>query len=217
MIAAKARLASIQLGEPKPLQHGSKEVLSGIYKSATDAPALVGRLGIQGDGQGDTINHGGPDKAVCAYFERRYAFWQEEFGQPFPNGSFGENFTIGDWVEEDLCIGDVLTVGGAVLQVSQPRQPCFKLGLRNALPTLPVRTQETGYSGFYFRVLEEGQVCAGDSFAIVERHPLGFTIAEANQVMYVAKQDAAAIQKLLAVQELAESWRKQLQGRLDKL
>lgn len=212
-----AKLASLQIGEPMPLQHGNKEVMSGIFKTATNSQLRVSRLGIQGDGQGDTVHHGGPDKAVCAYFERRYPFWRNEFGMPFPNGSFGENFTITDWVEEDLCIGDIVTIGSVTLQVSQPRQPCFKLGLRNNLPALLVRTQETGYTGFYFRVLEEGEAKAGDTFAVVERHGLRFSIAAANDVMYRAKNDAAAIEKLLEVRELADSWRQQLQGRLDML
>ena len=105
-----ATLASLQIGMPRPLQHGSREVTSGIFKTATQEPLRIGRLGIQGDGQGDTIHHGGPDKAVCAYFDGRYPFWREEFGLPFPNGSFGENFTIAGWLEDDLCIGDIVTI-----------------------------------------------------------------------------------------------------------
>jgi MOSC domain-containing protein YiiM len=216
-VETTASLASIQVGVPRMLKHGSKEVLSGIFKSATDDSCLVGKLGIQGDGQGDTVNHGGADKAVCAYFALRYPFWQEEYGQPFSNGSFGENFSITDWLEEDLYIGDILTVGQAAVQVSQPRQPCFKLGLRNELPALPARAALTGYTGFYFRVLEEGEVKQGDRFAIVERNARQITIAEANRVMHRDKDDIASIEKLLAVPELAVSWREQLQNRLTKL
>ncbi|MCR2802848.1 MOSC domain-containing protein [Paenibacillus soyae] len=212
-----AMLASLQIGMPRPLQHGSREVTSGIFKTATQEPLRIGRLGIQGDGQGDTIHHGGPDKAVCAYCDGRYPFWREEFGLPFPNGSFGENFTIAGWLEDDLCIGDIITIGSVTLQVSQPRQPCFKLGIRNELPTLPVRAQETGYTGFYFRVLEEGETKAGDVLTVVERNGHAFSIAAANDVMYRAKNDRAAISKLLEVGELAEAWRQQLQSRLDKL
>lgn len=212
-----ASLASLQIGVPSMLKHGSKEVLSGIFKAATDQPCHVGKLGVQGDGQGDTVNHGGTDKAVCAYFALRYPFWQEQFGQPFPNGSFGENFTLTDWVEEDLYIGDMITVGGATLQVSQPRQPCFKLGLRNELPSLPAQAALTGYTGFYFRVIEEGEVKQGDRFTIVERNTRQITIAEANRVMHRDKEDIASIEKLLELPELALSWREQLQNRLAKL
>ncbi|RIX53635.1 MOSC domain-containing protein [Paenibacillus nanensis] len=216
-VETTANLASLQVGIPRMLKHGSKEVLSGIFKSATAEPCRVGKLGVEGDGQGDTINHGGPDKAVCAYFAARYPFWQEEYGKPLSNGSFGENFTITDWTEDDLFIGDIVTVGSATLQVSQPRQPCFKLGLRNELPTLPARSALTGYTGFYFRVLEEGKVKQGDRFTLVERHALQITISEANRVMHRDKHDIASIEKLIAVPELALSWREQLQNRLTKL
>lgn len=212
-----AILASLQVGVPRMLMHGSKEVLSGIFKSATDQPCRIGNLGVQGDGQGDTVNHGGPDKAVCAYFALRYPFWQKEFGQSFPNGSFGENFTLTEWSEEDLHIGDIVTVGQATLQVSQPRQPCYKLGLRNEQPSLPARAALTGYTGFYFRVLEEGEVKQDDTCKIVERHAARITITEANRVMHRDKNDIPSIEKLLAVPELAVSLREQLQNRVTKL
>lgn len=210
-------LVSLQVGMPAYIAHGSKEVLSGIFKQSTEAPCRISVTGVEGDGQGDTVHHGGPDKAVCAYFAERYPYWEERLGKNFPFGSFGENFTISAWTENDLCIGDTVSVGETVLQVSQPRQPCFKLGLRNDLPELQALVQQTGYTGFYFRVVKEGAVRAGDSFVRTVRHPAAFSIAEANEVMYRKKDDAGAIASLLAVDELALSWREQLQSRLAKL
>ncbi|RJE90209.1 MOSC domain-containing protein [Paenibacillus sp. 1011MAR3C5] len=212
-----ATLASLQVGQPQLLQHGAKQVLSGIFKSASEEARKVHVLGIEGDGQGDTVHHGGPDKAICAYFVDRYPYWSEHFGRPFQNGAFGENFTLSNWTEDQIHIGDIVAIGHTVLQVSQPRQPCYKLGLRNGLPELPALAQQTGYTGFYFRVLQEGTVKAGDSVVIVERHKARLTIADANRVMYKDKSNMKAIQTLLDIAELAASWRDQLTARLNKL
>lgn len=215
--AITAYLASLQVGRPQLLQHGSKEVLSGIFKLASEEAHHVRSLGIEGDGQGDTVHHGGPDKAICAYFVNRYPYWSERFGRALHNGAFGENFSLTDWTEDQLYIGDIVEIGDVTLQVSQPRQPCYKLGLRNDWPELPALAQQTGYTGFYFRVLEEGIVRAGDTVVIRERHGAKFSIAAANQVMYKEKTNKRAIESLLDVDALAASWRDQLTARLNKL
>lgn len=215
--AVTPSIVSLQIGMPSLIAHGSKEVLSGIFKQPTGEARRAGADGIEGDGQGDTINHGGPDKAVCAYFAKRFPYWESQFDRRFEPGSFGENVTIGEWTEEELNIGDIVQAGDAVLQVSQPRQPCFKLGLRNKLPSLPMLVQQTGYSGFYFRVMVPGNLQKGLRLSIIDRHPAGMSIMEANTIMYHKKDDAEATQKLLAIKELAESWRVQLEGRLAKL
>ncbi|MHA6484055.1 MOSC domain-containing protein [Paenibacillus sp. strain BS8-2] len=210
-------IVSLQVGMPSLIAHGSKEVLSGIFKHPTDDACYAGLTGIEGDGQGDPVNHGGPDKAICAYFAHRYAYWETTTGRTFKHGAFGENLTISEWTEETLCIGDIVESGNTVLQVSQPRQPCFKLGLRNDWPELPMLVRETGYSGFYFRVLQQGNLQQGMKLVIAERHPAALSIMEANRIMYHEKDNMQAIQRLLSVTELAQSWQEQLQGRLSKL
>ncbi|WP_424768911.1 MOSC domain-containing protein [Paenibacillus sp. sgz302251] len=212
--AGPARLVSLNVGEPAVVSYGTQEVLTGIYKQASPLSHTLGFTGLQGDGQGDTVHHGGPDKAVCVYFEQRYPYWQEQLPLPFEYGAFGENFTLSNWTEEDLCIGDIVEAGDVLLQVSQPRQPCFKLGIRHQLPELPERVQKLGYTGFYFRVLREGTVKAGLAFQVVERHAAGKTLAEANRIMYIDKEDTLAIRELLEVKELAQSWQDQLGKRL---
>ncbi|RCW50922.1 MOSC domain-containing protein [Paenibacillus prosopidis] len=212
-----ARLVSLNVGEPVAVAHGSKEVFSGIFKKSSQHAHSLSFTGLQGDGQGDTVHHGGADKAVCVYFEQRYSHWRELFHRPFEYGAFGENFTLSDWSENDLCIGDIVEAGEIRLQVSQPRQPCYKLGLRHQLPELPELVQKQGYTGFYFRVLREGVVRAGLEFAVTQRHPARKTIMEANRIMYTDKDDIQGIRELLAVQELAKSWQDQLGGRLKKL
>lgn len=216
-IVETSSLISLNVGEPIAIAHGSKEVLSGIFKSASPLPHAISITGVQGDGQGDTVHHGGVDKAVCVYFEQRYSYWNSFFAQPFEYGAFGENFTLSNWTEDDLCIGDIVEAGNIVFQVSQPRQPCFKLGLRHQMPELPEHVQKRGYTGFYFRVLQEGVIRAGDSFAVTYKHPAGKTIAEANRLMYTDKEDITALQELLDVQELAKSWKDQLGSRLKRL
>jgi MOSC domain-containing protein YiiM len=120
-------------------------------------------------------------------------------------------------LEDEICIGDRFRMGGTMVQVSQPRQPCFKLGMKHGLPELPLTIQQTGYTGYYFRVLQEGEVRPGDQLELVERHPAGVTLAFANRVMHVDKEDADGIRRILAVEELSTSWREQLTARLNRL
>lgn len=212
-----ARLVSLNVGEPVPIAHGSKEVISGIFKRSSTLAHAISLTGVQGDGQGDTIHHGGVDKAACVYLERQYAYWEDLYGRPFEYGAFGENFTLSDWTEDDICIGDIIEAGDVVFQVSQPRQPCFKLGIRHQMPELPELVRNQGNTGFYFRVLQEGTMQVGTIFTITKKHAARKTIAEANRVMYTDKEDIKGIEQLLSVKELAKSWQDQLGSRLKRL
>lgn len=213
----QTRIVSLQVGKPVPAAYGSKQVETGIFKTSSADAHYLGLTGLDGDGQADTKHHGGPDKAVCAYFAERYPYWSEWLGREVENGSFGENFTLDGWTEADLCIGDILENEKVTLQVSQPRVPCFKLGIRNDEPQMPAEASRTGFTGFYFRVLKEGEVKAGDSLKLISKHPAGISIAEANRVMHIDKDDQAGIQALLAVEELADAWRETLTARLNRL
>jgi MOSC domain-containing protein YiiM len=128
--------------------------------------------------------------------------------------AFGENFSTQGFTESAVCVGDVYGVGTAVVQVSQPRQPCFKLAARHGVKELALWVQETGLTGFYFRVLEEGEVAAGDEIALLERPAPEVSVAEANRVMHLDKQDVAGIERLLAVAELSANWRRTFEKRL---
>lgn len=212
-----SRIVSLNIGQPVSAKHGEKPIMTAIFKSSTTDAIKLGRTGHIGDGQADKVNHGGPDKAVCAYFDRHYPYWQEQFGRPLDYGAFGENWTLAEWSEHDICIGDIIRAGEVTVQVSQPRVPCFKLGVRHQRPALTAEVQETGFSGFYFRVLEEGNIASGAPVEVLERDSAGISIAEANRIMFRAKKDISAIQTLLAVDALAESWRETLTERLCKL
>lgn len=210
-------LVSLNIATPVSVPHGSKKVETGIFKKPAGKPLHLTFTGLAGDGQADLINHGGPDKAVCVYTNAHFPYWSEKWGESVQNGAFGENFTVSGLTEESLCIGDTVRVGEALLQVSQPRQPCFKLGLKHNLPDLPLQVERTGYTGFYFRVLHEGMVAEGDELFLERRHPAGVTISEANRVMSVDKKDTAGIRRLLEIPELAMSWRETFVSRLAKL
>lgn len=163
-------ILSVRAGRVAPL--GPEGVPSGFVKSALAQPVRIGRLGLEGDEQADLSVHGGPDKAVYAYPATGYDAWQADFpdraGQ-LVSGAFGENLTIAGLVEDDLCAGDIHAIGAARLQVCQPRQPCFKLALHFADSRMVRAMVRTGRSGWYYRVLDEGTVRAGDAVTLVDR------------------------------------------------
>ena len=165
-----ARLHSVQTGRIAPL--GPQGVPSGFVKSRIDGPIAVTSLGLAGDEQADLTVHGGPEKAVYAYSAAHYPAWVADFpnhADLFVPGGVGENLTIDGLVEADLCVGDLNRIGTALLQVCQPRQPCFKFALRFADNHLPKAMVRNGRAGWYYRVVEEGVLAAGDAVDLVDR------------------------------------------------
>ncbi|WP_411344214.1 MOSC domain-containing protein [Paenibacillus sp. WLX1005] len=210
----EARLLSLNTGMPVHIEWNGKSVYTGYVKTPVHKPLFMSENGIETDGQGDLKNHGGPDKAACVYSAQHYPWWSQEMNRPFEAGAFGENFTVSGLLEEDVCIGDVYTIGTAIVQVSQPRQPCFKLSAHLERQQMIVRVRETGYSGFYFRVLQSGEVTAGDTFQWNRREGHGTTIAECNRLLYHEKGDTPALRSVLEEPALAASLRKHLSKRL---
>lgn len=213
-------LRSIQIGLPQEMgQPGATEPMdrpwrSGIFKSPVEGPVWLGQTNLVGDGQGDLVHHGGPEKAVLVYAAAHYPAWREELGLPeMAYGGFGENFTVDCITEADLCIGDTYTVGEALVQVSQPRQPCWKLARRWRRKDLALRTQTSGRTGWYLRVLAEGHVQAGDLFELVARPVPQWSVARANHLMHVAREDLAGAAELAACPYLAPNWRQTLSNR----
>lgn len=185
---------------------------SGIFKSAVAGPVALSVGGFAGDGHADLVNHGGPDKAVCVYSADHYDLWRREFGMSvLPSGAFGENLTIQGLDEHTVCIGDVWMTGGATVQVSQPRQPCWKLARKWRLRDFVNQVIESERTGWYLRVQQEGPVVKGDAVVVIERPCPGWTIAAANAVMHHHTGDASA---LAALPALSLSWRHTLQKRL---
>jgi MOSC domain-containing protein YiiM len=180
---------------------------SGIFKSPVTEPVWVGKTNLEGDGQADLKNHGGPDKAVLAYSADHYPVWQRELHRSdFTFGGLGENFTIANQTEKDVCIGDTYLIGDAIVQVSQPRQPCWKPARRFKIVDLVDRIQNTGRTGWYFRVLQEGYVEPGQEVRLLDRPYPQWTVALCNEIMYHRKDDKEAALELASCPLLSKSW-----------
>ncbi|WP_046227534.1 MOSC domain-containing protein [Paenibacillus dauci] len=207
-------LLSLNTGMPVNVEWDGKTVFTGFIKKPVPHPVNISSDGLEQDGQGDLKNHGGPDKAACIYSADHYLWWSEQMNRPFEAGAFGENFTVSGLQEQNVRIGDVYRIGSAVVQVSQPRQPCFKLSAYLERKEMIMRVRDTGYSGFYFRVLEPGQVTAGDRFEWIRHEGNGTTIADCNQVLYHERGDTPLLRQLLNEPALASSLHKHLSKRL---
>ncbi len=214
---AKAVLVSIQVGLPRKL--GVADAAdpmdrlweSGFVKEPVSGPVWLGRTNLAGDGQADREHHGGPDKAVLAYAAAHYPLWRAELNRPeLPYGAFAENFTIDGLTEETVCIGDVYAIGEARVQVSQPRQPCWKIARRWRIKDLTVRVRETGRTGWYLRVLQEGYVEPGLDVVLIERPFPQWTVARATEVMLHRREDRQAAAELAECPLLASDWRRVL-------
>jgi MOSC domain-containing protein YiiM len=209
------RLLSINVGRPRPLAHNGELVQSGIFKSPVVGPVMLRKTNLDGDGQADLANHGGESKAVYAYSHKMYDYWQAELKRSdFNFGQFGENLTVSGMPDDQVSIGDVFRIGGAVVQVTQPRAPCFKLGIRMGDPSIVKRFLQTCRVGFYLRVLSEGVLAAGDAIEVVSRDPQRISVMEACRLRFFDKMNAAAIRRVLQVAALSPAWREQFENLL---
>lgn len=215
----RLELVSIQIGLPRTLgaadaaEPMDREWTTGFFKEPAEGSLWVTRTGITGDGQADLAHHGGPDKAINVYPLDHYADWSAELNLELPNGAFGENFTTSGLTEENVCVGDVFAAGELRVQVTQPRQPCWKLSRRWRIKDLAARLEHTGRTGWYFRVLNEGSIQAGVALELIERPSPRWSIAAANVVMHRRKNDIPLSLELAACPQLSASWQKSLAGR----
>ena len=185
---------------------GPQKAPSGIRKGKVAGPRKITRVGLQGDHQGDTKNHGGPEKAVHHYPRDHYAAWAAEGVEAAP-AAFGENISTFGVTEADICIGDVYRLGTALLQVSQGRQPCWRLNARFERPDMAFRVQKSGRTGWYYRVLEEGMAEAGDRLQLQRRPQPRWPLTHIIDLLYTRTLDMEALAELAALPELAQSWR----------
>ncbi|HFR4144940.1 TPA: MOSC domain-containing protein [Bacillus cereus] len=213
-MANEYQLLSLNIGLPKEVIYGGKVIHTGINKKQVKEPVYLSFVKFNGDGQADVVHHGGVDKAVCVYTGDHYPYWEKELNQDLVYGAFGENITVSGMREEDVCIGDTFELGEAIVQVTQPRQPCFKLAKKYNIPKLPLYFQETGYTGFYFRVLKEGWVSSVDTLKSLQSDPKGVSIAFANRIMHKEKQNIEGVKRILEVNALSSSWRKSFKKRI---
>ena len=210
------RIISLNVGLPSAqLYEGRKVITGGAKKSVPRAELRFENF--DGDRQADRVNHGGFEKAVCVYPFDHYPYWNRQLGRDLKPGAFSENLTTSGAIETEVCVGDVFRIGEAMVQVSQPRMPCSKLAGKNGSKMLPKLIGDTGYTGFYMRVLSEGLVTADDGLDLVRAHPDRITIAEVNSIIYEKSYDVALIKRLAELAEFSEVGRTLFARRLEQL
>ena len=209
------KLVSINVGLPREVQWRGKTVLTSIFKSPVAGTVKVGRLNVEGDRQSDLEVHGGADKAVYAYPVEHYAYWRAELpGVELPPGAFGENFTVEGLLEDGVRIGDRFTIGTAEFTVTQPRMPCYKLGIRFDRPDMLKRFLRSGRTGFYFAVTREGEVTAGDGVAPVARAEAAISVADIVRLYSADAANQDLLRKASELPALPEGWRDYFRKRL---
>ncbi len=213
------KLVSVNVGLPLGVMWHERTVTTGIYKQRVEARVALRKLNLDGDRQADLSVHGGEDKAVYCYPVEHYDYWKKELpGRDLPMGVFGENFTT-DGLLEDVHLGDRFSVGTAEVVVTQPRLPCYKLGVRFQSDDMVKRFLASGRSGFYFAVAREGQVGAGDEIKVIAREANAVPVSAITR-LYIAKryadEDVALVQRALRVAALPESWKEYFRERLKK-
>lgn len=209
-------LLAISRAVAREVEHNGHIVTTGIFKEPVPGPVRADAMGLDGDVQVDRENHGGHDKALYAYSLENYRYWEQELGReiPFPYGQFGENFTVTGLPDEAVHIGDIFRIGELLVQVTQPRVPCFKLGIKMGDPRFVGIFRHSGRVGFYLRVLEGGEVKVGDRITRVQVDPLGINIRDAMLAVNKGPQQQEFIAKVLEVAALSEAWRVDLTQRL---
>jgi MOSC domain-containing protein YiiM len=202
------KIISLNVSRPRQVPYRGKLIRTGIFKEPVDGPRMLRALNVEGDGQADLEAHGGVHKAAYAYTIEHYVYWARELDRDdFQWGQFGENFTVERMPEEEIHIGDRFRMGEALVEVTQPRVPCAKLGLRMDMATFPKLLLASGRTGFYMRVIEEGRVCADDTIERVRIDPERMSVREVNHLLYFDRQNLEEIQRALRIPALSPGWR----------
>jgi ferredoxin-NADP reductase/MOSC domain-containing protein YiiM len=210
-------LLSVNVGMPQNVAWQGRTVYTGVWKYPVHGRRLVRRLNIDGDGQGDLAGHGGEQRAVLVYQIDSYHYWQRELGRDdFTYGQFGENFTVDGLLDHDVCIGDRYRIGRALFEVTQPRVTCYRVGIRMKEPQMPALLVAHGRPGFYFRVLDEGEVKAGDEIVRVGADPEHMSVREINSLLYMPGHPRSQLERALRIPALSEGWRASFQTLLEQ-
>lgn len=211
------KLLSVNVGLPREIFHEGRMIRTGIYKTPVEGPVRISALNVEGDQQADLTVHGGPSKAVYVYPSEHYAFWRKELPEvEFPWGSFGENLSTEGLLEKDLYIGDRLCVGSVEVMITEPRLPCYKLGVKFNRDDMVKRFLKSRRTGFYCAVLREGMINAGDSIHSLSRDENHVTVAEITRLYAFDKSDFDAMRRVIEVKALSESWRGYFRERIEK-
>jgi len=212
------KLISVNAGLPRDMIYRSKTITTGIFKEPVKGRITLRRLNLDGDRQADPSVHGGPDKAVYAYPIEHYEYWRRELpAMQLPHGMFGENFTTEGLLEGVVRIGDRFRIGSAEVIVTGPRLPCYKLAAKLGRDDMIKRFLQSGRTGFYFAVLQEGEVEAGDPIALISQDRHGVTVADIVRLYSRDKDDLEALRRAVEVPALPESWREYFLKRIERL
>src|SRR5499433_1969769 len=212
-----ARLLSVNVGLPREIEWKGKTVRTAVWKEAVRGRRQVGRLNIDGDGQGDLQGHGGEHRAVLVYQIDSYRYWERELGRnDFVFGQFGENFTVVGLPDDEVCIGDRYRIGTALFEVTQPRVTCYRVGIRMGEPRMPALLVSHRRPGFYLRVLEEGTVQAGDEIVPIAKGPKAMTVAEIDALLYLPDHSRRSLIRALRIPALSQGWQGSFKELLDQ-
>src|ERR1700754_1456533 len=210
-----ARLVSVNVGMPKDVPWQGKTVHTGIWKAPVEGPVMVRRLNIDGDGQGDLAGHGGEQRAGMVYQTESYDYWRDYLGRDdLEPGNFGENFTVSGLSDRNVCIGDRYRIGEAEFEVTQPRVTCFRVGMRLGVPEMPNLLVSQHRPGFYFRVIAEGLVRAGDDIVLTRRGPHELSVADVDALLYLPGKDTDVLRKTVDVAALSPGWQQSFRDML---
>ncbi|MDX3098054.1 MOSC and FAD-binding oxidoreductase domain-containing protein [Streptomyces sp. ME19-03-3] len=211
-----ATLVAVSVGRPKNVPWQGRTTYTGVWKEPVTGPRMVRRLNIDGDGQGDLGGHGGEQRAVLVYQLDSYRHWQKELGRDdLTYGNFGENFTVDGLPDDEVCIGDRYRVGGAVFEVTQPRVTCYRVGMRLAEPRMAALLVAHRRPGFYLRVLEEGEVTAGDEIVKLGTGPEAMTVADIDALLYLPGHPRDQVERALRIPALSPGWQASMRALLD--
>jgi ferredoxin-NADP reductase/MOSC domain-containing protein YiiM len=215
--APAGRLLSLNVGRPREVAWEGKTIRTAIWKEPVDGPRMVRRINIDGDDQADRAAHGGEHRAVYVYQIDSYRYWERELRRDgFTHGQFGENFTVEGLADDEVCVGDRYRIGGAVFEVTQPRVTCFRLGLRMDEPRMPSLLVAHHRPGFYFRVLQEGPVRAGDAIVRLLTGPEQLTIADTDALLYLPHKSRRTLRRALRIPALSEGWQASFRSLLEQ-
>jgi ferredoxin-NADP reductase/MOSC domain-containing protein YiiM len=210
------KLLSVNIGKPKDVPWQGKTVFTAVFKEAVSGPRRVRKLNVDGDGQGDLAGHGGEQRAVFLYQMESYRYWERELGRnDFDYGQFGENFTVEGLADADVCIGDRYRIGTAVFEVTQPRVTCYRVGIRMNDARIPALLVSHHRPGFYLRVLEEGDVEAGDAIHLLGSGPEQMTVAEVDGLLYLPGHPRQQLLRALRVPALSPGWQESFRALID--
>jgi ferredoxin-NADP reductase/MOSC domain-containing protein YiiM/ferredoxin len=215
-VSAAGTLISVNVGMPKDVSWQGKPVFTGVFKDPVTGPRRVRKLNVDGDGQGDLAGHGGEQRAVFVYQIDSYRYWERELGRnDFVSGQFGENFTIEGLSDDEVCIGDRYEIGTAVFEVTQPRVTCYRVGIRMNDARIPALLVSHRRPGFYFRVLQEGEVQAGDEIVKLASGPEQMTVAEVDALLYLPGHPRQQLLRALRIPALSPGWQASFQALLE--